>query len=379
MLRETSISRGVLVLITIAQILTSPESRHSEEAKAYLNRSLDLMQQYSLHRKKIDWPPFRREILEYARGATTTQETYPAIVFACTRLKDLGCGLREPSGTPAVIESKSLAIEMAAEEAVHGRKLTSLSESPFLNRRRFSLVMLTSGDRHYAYVVIPVSEVSDATYGDPQIRHQWAQELFSLIAKGSQLGAQGWILDLRGNTGGYTSPVLAGLQSILGDHKILSSRTSEHRYTTFIRAGAILQQVAGAAPYVDEHVEPYTDLHQDAAPTAVLIDRRTEDGGVTLAFRGRKNTCFIGQRTAGLAESGTVWNLSDGATLTVPTALQFDRNGEAYPEGVEPDLEVSNPKTVVSPADDPVIVAAEGWLQSAEKRGAKGKPLSTCP
>ena len=88
-MRNVFLLSGVLAAIIAGQTTTSAPAI-SGEATHYLNQALDLMQAYSLHRKEIDWARLRREVFVYAKAAQTTQETYPAIVFACTQLKANG-------------------------------------------------------------------------------------------------------------------------------------------------------------------------------------------------------------------------------------------------------------------------------------------------
>lgn len=54
----------------------------SEAAVSYLNHVLDLMQKHALHRKEIDWKQLRNTARAYASGVQTTEDTYPAIVYA---------------------------------------------------------------------------------------------------------------------------------------------------------------------------------------------------------------------------------------------------------------------------------------------------------
>ena len=54
----------------------------SAEAKAYLQEALDIMQQYALHKRSIDWDALRKSTLDFAAGAQSPLDTYEAIRFA---------------------------------------------------------------------------------------------------------------------------------------------------------------------------------------------------------------------------------------------------------------------------------------------------------
>ena len=95
-----------------------------------------MMQQHALHRER-DWLArnCRRAATDMRKDAQTPAETYPAITFACSQLKDHSSHLEEPNGTPIEIQRQSSSITMLAAKDAHGRKLTSDEPSPFADRR----------------------------------------------------------------------------------------------------------------------------------------------------------------------------------------------------------------------------------------------------
>src|SRR5918994_7798811 len=60
----------------------------SEQARAYLDELIGLMQAHSIHRLTIDWPAFRTKVLAGAAGAQSIPDTYPAIQVALDALGD---------------------------------------------------------------------------------------------------------------------------------------------------------------------------------------------------------------------------------------------------------------------------------------------------
>jgi carboxyl-terminal processing protease len=342
----------------------------SAAAADYLNHALDLMQQHALHRKEIDWPQLRRAATAYAKDANTPAETYPAITYACSQMKDHSSHLEEPNGTAIAIQRQTSSMEILAARDAHGRKLTSGEPSPFAGRSSFLLAMLQSGGRRYAYVVIPYSADLHAHYSDPQRRHQWGEDLFHLVTEGARRGAEGWILDLRGNAGGYLGPMLTGVQTLLGDGTVLALRGPDAKNTISIKGGAVLNHAGFARVSVEGNIDETATPDGKNAPVVVLLDRGTQSAGESLAiaFEGRKRTLFLGERTAGLTDSGTFWDLSDGAVLSIMSERVYDRHGHDYPEGIEPETGVRDPKTIVKISDDPAVIAAEEWLSHMPPR-----------
>jgi carboxyl-terminal processing protease len=92
----------------------------------------------------------------------------------------------------------------------------------------------------------------------------------------------------------------------------------------------------------------------------VITGPRTVSSGeaVTVAFRGRPRTRSFGQPTGGLSTSNSGFQLPDGATLLLTTAVFADRNGQRYGAAIEPDEAVS----AVDGAD-PALAAAVAWLR----------------
>lgn len=56
-----------------------PTQTIASDALTYLNNALDLIQEYSYYRKKVDWTAIRNEAYYIASGATTPAQTYGAI------------------------------------------------------------------------------------------------------------------------------------------------------------------------------------------------------------------------------------------------------------------------------------------------------------
>ena len=97
---------------------------------------------------------------------------------------------------------------------------------------------------------------------------------------------------------------------------------------------------------------PYT-LSTPDPPVAVLIGPQTASSGeaTALSFKGRPNTQFFGQPTAGFTPANRTFKLSDGAVLVLIVSWMTDRNGEKYPN-VTPDEPGSSPEDTQQKALD---------------------------
>jgi hypothetical protein len=335
----------------------------SDSAAAYLTYALDLMQAHSINKNEINWRDLRRTTESYAVGAETTEDTYPAIVYACTQLKDHSSHLEEPLGTSTEIQERSHVI-IAAQTVRQGQPLIKRAPSPYLDRGSFLFALLNYRGVHYAYIVIPFSASNHGEYGDELHRHEWGEKLFHIVEEASREGARGWILDLRGNRGVYLGPMLAGLQSFLGEGKILEFRGPSAKTEWFIEKGRVLSRTPFHPALVEGNVDETVHFDNRKSRVAILLDRSTESGAESLAigFKGRPATLFVGEHTAGLTSSGTYWNLPDGAVLSIMSQQVSDRDGHSYPEGIEPDTRIADSTSVYRIDEDSAVSAAERWL-----------------
>lgn len=194
--RRTRIrERGAGLFLVLASLLCScgggdtgtgppPEEIISSFAAAYLNAALDLMQTHSINRYKIDWPTFRQRAFDQAGAAQTTRDTYDAIRYALNELGDNHSFFRAPGGESQDITDPPASV--SAPTAIHlGEDVGYVSVSSF-----------TGG-----------GEEADAL----------ATEYHRLIEAVDTLGVCGWVVDLRGNTGGKLWPMVAGVGPIVGE------------------------------------------------------------------------------------------------------------------------------------------------------------------
>ncbi len=307
--------------------LPSPASVH-----AYLARALDIMQQYSINRKIINWPKLRQETFTRAEHAVTFAQTYPAIRFALSALGDHHSFLEDPQTA-----KQKAAAKLPPDEYPSGRPLPG----------------------GIGYLRLP--ELLDAA--SQQANLQYAQTAQNVIREIDQTGNTcGWIVDLRESGGGTMWPLLLGVGPILGEGTVGyfvfpdgSKQAWSYRDGQVQVGGSPGLTIAGA--YQLKHPNP---------PVAVLTDSMTGSAGeaIVVAFRGRPQTRSFGDWTAGVPTANQGFVLSDGAILVITVALDADRTGQTYDGPIPPDqLVISDPSQIGTSAD-PVIPAAASWLRT---------------
>jgi carboxyl-terminal processing protease len=316
--------RASIALFLFAAVASAAES----PLATYLDAALDIMQQNSINREKIDWPAFRERAHERLTAAKTMQDVHALLRVSIKELGDGHSFMRPPPQTPGATPSP----------AAPGKPRESRGEM--------------MGD--IAYVFMP-----GYSSGTPQANTAFADALQKILAELDAQNPKGWVLDLRENTGGNMWPMMAGIGPLLGEGENGRFLTHGKSTTWWYRAGA-----SGIERYTSTKVStaPY-QLKRLLPPVAVLTGAKTASSGeaIVVAFRGRPSTRFFGAATHGQSTANQNFRLSDGTTLYLTTGIYVDRTGKTYGKAIEPDELVPSP---VDSTTDPVLTAAITWLRA---------------
>ena len=357
---------AVLLLGSLDHLAPSqPANRTARGPERYVNHVLDVMQEHALHTKEIDWSAVRMETLQRAAGAQTTLDTYPAIFYALTQLKEKHSFLRLPDTLTPAEKSKAMA-SMGAILAPYKKQAPRALTRIFTDRTDPAGHTVDVGQNSLAYIVVPkcVSSSSDLQESVRQ-GQLYADRLHAIAANLAARNPYGWIVDLRGNLGGDMYPMIAGIGFVLGEGRLGDFISPDSRNGWFYRNGA-----AGVAQDSHEfpqfHVKGSPVALKDLPPVAVLIDGGTVSAGeaVAISFIARPNTRFFGAHTFGLSTGNKAYPLSDGAQLILCETVEADRNDNVYLDGIEPDVILPEPPLLPAERDDAALQAAQHWLLS---------------
>lgn len=263
-----------------------------------------------------DWEEARADVERAAQNATAVDQLHAPLTAATT----VAGGKHSSFFTP----------EQAKEQASRASQ-------------RFTLPQVrTDGD--ITTVVIPaVSDVSTPR------QEEYARTAAQGIADAAATTC-GWVVDLRGNTGGTMYPMLSGISPLLSDGPVMSfvTREGEKSVVTAQDDGA---GFAGETQIAIPVVPKVADR-----PIAVLQDERTASSGeiVLAAFRGRDRVRSFGTPSAGYTSGNAVKELPDGALIVLTGAIVVDHAGVNLGEGaIAPDTAVGG---------DLAYRAAKAWL-----------------
>jgi carboxyl-terminal processing protease len=352
---------------------TSP-TKITPDAAAFLDNALDVMRQHALHGQSVEWTEVRTEAFKRAGGAFNPIDTYPAIYWALVQLGDPGAHLRLP---PGLYPDQIALLQQAERDALNSgpaaaREQTSIP-TPFTSRRLPEGHIVTVQGRNFGYVVLPRCSAKD---NDGLLLY--AADVRRILTDLSAQSPKGWIVDLRGNTGGNMWPMLAGIGPILGDGSVGSFVANDGNVSWFYQDGKTGTRNPAGLETVSLTLQEEPVLQTPSvAPVAVLVDSSTASSAeaITIAFHGRPASRSFGSRTAGKSTAVQPFKLDDGAELYLTTAIDADRSGKAYPDGFTPDEVVSfNGGSMPQESNDQALLAAQTWLVASTTTVAPQAP-----
>jgi hypothetical protein len=351
--RNTS-QRIVLILAISATCLaqsSTPVDKTKIDPAGYLNFALDYIQVHAFRRTGVDWARIREQALARAPRPQSTVETYDAIRFALTGLGDHRSSFLL---TPAL---ENLESQLGRKPATNVARRAPRS-GPYSARSSPEGRVVKAGGKVFALVVVSKCSCDDASQST-----EYATGLQRIIAELDQSHPSGWIIDLRGNAGESMWPMLAGIGPVLGESaRVGESFATQSHFAWSYRNGTASENGGKAKSSGSVQGAPYKLA--ETPRVAVLIDGTTGFGGegVAIAFRGRANSRFFGEHTAGFSSITETTLLADGASLTLVTGVQADRTGKLYFDGLDPD-ELVPAATKLLPDDrDEVLQQALWWL-----------------
>lgn len=287
------------------------------EARAYLDHVLDILETESLNRAMLDWPQLRASAHELAAGAESPEETYRAIIHVVGNLGEEHSRFIPPM---SYVARMAQVPEDAFRAAV---ERPGAEPSARRIHQRLGLV-----------------QVPAFSGPDPD---GFATRIAERIRDVSSDEICGWVVDVRGNTGGNMWPMLQGLFPLLG----------EGVPGYFVYPDGTWSEWSVEADAWHGY-EPRSDV-----AVAVLHDEETASSGeaVVVAFRGRPQTRTFGRPTAGLSTANRTIDLPDGARLLLAVAVYADRDRQQYGGVILPDVELD-----VEMPEDEVISRVRDWL-----------------
>ncbi len=314
----------------------------ADSARKVIDAMLDYAQKNSIYRNKVDWKMLTDSVRKQSAKATSVKEAMPSVALFYQLLGDFHGFVsyqkktykwRTKKITLDTIKYKSLLAKMKQPSKVESRRL----------------------ENGYGYLLIP--ENNPTHYGETD---RLAQEIQDSLSKLHPEKLKGLIIDLRTNPGGNMYPMILGVANLLGKGLLGS-------FIDPVTKKKEAWEIKGKAIYVGK--DKVCRLKTLAAPAlklkvAVLIGPYTASSGevTAISFKGRNNTRFFGEKTAGYTTANQSFHVCD-LDVFMATGAEADRNNVVYYDLVLPDQEIIAGDNFENLNQDTKIISALKWLK----------------
>jgi carboxyl-terminal processing protease len=304
-----------------------------QKAEQLLNEALGFMEKNYYRRDEVTWTTLASQARQQLLNADNCDDAYASITWCFKQLGERHSFIMPPDK----------AARYAGDESPTG--LTDLVGEIRGEWLRDSI----------AYLTIPWVSTTDSS-----LCERIADSLQTVIARLDTRHISRWIIDLRSNSGGNCWPMLAGIGPLLGDGVYGYFVASGERIPIAYYDGSACQGRHVICRVSEDHGYHTHATHKSIV---VLTGRRTVSAGeiVALAFKGREQTCLIGQPTAGLTTANATYSLSDRSMLVLTVCQEADFTGHVCDGRIQPDKYIP---TDTGTDPDPARTAALAWLQS---------------
>jgi len=309
----------------------------SKEIKLLLDTTIAIMKSNAVNRDKVNWEKIQNNI--YAEAANKNAYQLGPV------FKTLFQSLNDFHG-----------YFQCGDSIYRWHRPEPTGIDPLINEWKKGVHIQTRilGD-NIGYLRVPSMSFAERNELDKK-----AQRLNDSLCSILDKNVRGIILDLRLDNGGAMYPMILGLEQILYSGK-LGSFESKNATNWILKDNGF---------YLDtlllNEITPKCKFTNKNIPVVVLIGNGTGSSGefLTMAFKKRENTIFIGTNTAGYITTTQGFQINDASFLLLSTGYGRDRAGQTYKASIKPDIYNKAPDNFNNISNDKKVLEAIKWLRS---------------
>ena len=305
----------------------------------------DFIKSNSIHRNRVDWAKIDNQFFSAISSAHNLQDTMKAFIGVLQALDDVHS---------QIYLNNQYYGYWYANEGPGADRLSSLIKLATETTGKVKCELL---ENQIAYIRIPAM----TAYGPDEV-NRYAHMLRDSVDRMSQMKVKGFILDLRLNTGGNMYPMLSGVGHLLGDGDIAYE---VDLYDLVASTWKIENGNFVINDFPVTHMDSALVKGLDEIPVVILIGPITASSGsnVAIAFKGRKQTVFIGESTAaGYTTSNGYFQFAPNLVMNFAVNYVADSNLNLYPINVNPDILIEGEDNFEKLSEDQKIKRALLWL-----------------
>ena len=318
--------KKILVILFIVVQAFDTNAQHVKSSQdsigVFYDTLFSVMKKEYLYKDKIQWPELepkiRKNLLQYQYFKSSLKEITQIFDFSKATHCTLFYGENEFSAT---------------YDGPSGKDFSEQWIKKYASNPTFEVKIL---DNQYGYILMPSINFEDIS---KENIHKVSQPLYDEISKvENSKKTKGWIIDLRFNSGGNSMPMLLALYDFLGDNVVYGTLDIDKKRinTTKLNKGNYLDNDT-ITSYIKIKSKKLTET-KVAIITGIIT---ASSGEITaLAFKGRKNTFYVGEPTNGRTTTNDKRLLPFGAFMALTIGYDCDRNGVFY-DKIVPDVSLS--------------------------------------
>jgi len=308
----------------------------NQEIKFVIDTSIQIMKANSANSEKVDWTSIRKQAFEQARDLQNIYQLGPVFKTIFKALNDF-------HGTAFIGDSayKWTRDEPALSDSINNE----WKKGVFLQTR------ILNGN--IGYLRVPYMSNAERPELNKKAQHL-NDSLCFILGK----NVSGIVVDLRLNGGGAMFPMMLGLEHLLRDGTI-GSFTGKSRQNWILKENNFYLDTSSLVSIV-----PICSIPAKLIPVVVLIGPGTGSSGEFLAmsFKKRKNTIFLGEKTAGYVTSVGGFKVNAPVYLYLSTGYGRDRTGQIYEQALAPDIYITEPDSFNDIEHDKKVLEAMKWI-----------------
>ena len=329
--------KPTLIFLIIFFLISSSVSGQSQEVKFLIDTCIKIMQVNAANSNRVNWKKIKQTALAKSKNINDPYQLGPVIRYLYQSVDDFHGSFYYKDST------------------FHWQKTKSVISDSIMNewKKRVHIMPLMLGDG-VGYLRVP-----SMPYPDKKDADKHAQMLNDSLCFLLDKQVKGIILDLRLDGGGSMYPMILGLEQLLAPGEI-GHFLSKKRINWYLTENNFLLD-----SNVMASIFPKCTTNAQHIPVVVLIGPGTASSGefLTMAFKPRKKTLFLGTETAGYVTSNAGFPINDAAFVLLATGYGADREGRIYKKAIRPDIHMEAVDKFNNVEMDEKVQAAINWLK----------------
>jgi carboxyl-terminal processing protease len=332
--------KAVIIIAALVIMLTmalQARSQSTGDIGKIIDVAIEKARGVALNSGQVKWDSIRVIMHETSKNATSVPALKASLEIMLASMNDREANFFNPN----------------AKTVLAGN---SHQEVPFnhvskTNQPVFYFATLENNVRYLRIAAIPAS--SDV--------QKQAQEIRVAVDSLSKDDASQWVVDLRYASGGEMKPLFAGLAPLLDEGLAATAVDNKNNIVN-------MYTVHNGNFYIDQVPVvkfPISNVDLRKAKIAVLTSHHTSGATelLSIALKGRKNTRFFGEPTAGQIFGVTTIQISKELAMQLANTMYVDKKGNDYKHEISPDTSVEF-TDITDLNYDHAIMEATLWLNS---------------